>query len=193
MSRSIGVKVADHHTFAGASIIRLMRAACLVALIAVGALVVPAAHAQGANFDRDCSQWIEKKGFSTDYIKLRTGKRQRGMADGWRGNVEPKDVQPGDVVITYIKDKGRRMRVSYVEDVRRNGDGRAGAVIVTEWNEGNTSTSRASSPTTSAATRASGRSRSTPSCGSGGRACHCRTAPPTEPLAGGPFDSRGRR
>ena len=136
MSRSIGVKVADHHTSAGASIIRLMRAACLVALIALGALVVPAAHAQGANFDRDCSQWIEKKGFSTDYIKLRTGKRQRGMADGWRGNVAPKDVQPGDVVITYIKDKGRRMRVSYVEDVRRNGDGRAGAVIVTEWNEG---------------------------------------------------------
>ena len=105
-------------------------------LIAVLVLVAPVAHAQGAGGDRDCSQWVEKKGFSTDYIKLKTGKRQRGMAESWRGNVDAKDVQPGDVVITHIPDKGRRMRVSYVEDVRRDSDGKAGAVVVTEWNEG---------------------------------------------------------
>ena len=94
------------------------------------------AQAPGGNFDRECSQWIEKKGFSTDYIKLRTGKRQRGMAESWRGNVAPRDTQPGDVVVTHIKDKGRRMRVSYVEDVRRGADGGTDAVVVTEWNEG---------------------------------------------------------
>ncbi len=110
-----------------------MRAALLAVLFGCGAC---AAHAQTTNVGHDCSRWIDKKGFSTDYIKQKTGKRQRGTADGWRGNVEPKAVQPGDVVITYIKDKGRRMRVSYVEDVRRNNDGSAAAVIVTEWNEG---------------------------------------------------------
>lgn len=109
-----------------------MRVACL-ALVAC--VVAPMAQAQGS-FERDCSQWTEKKGYSTDYIELKTGKRQRGMADNWRGNVKPKDVQVGDVAMTYIKDKGRRTRVSYVEEVRRNADGSAGAVIVTEWNEG---------------------------------------------------------
>ena len=109
-----------------------MRVACLVA---VACVVAPATQAQGS-FERDCSQWTEKKGFSTDYIKLKTGKRQRGMADNWRGNVEPKDVQVGDVAMSYIKDKGRRMRVAYVEEVRRNADGSAGAVTVSEWNVG---------------------------------------------------------
>ena len=112
---------------------RPMRAACLVALIG---LAGAAAHAQGGRIEPDCSQWVEKKGYSTDYIKLRTGKRQRGMAEGWRGNIAAKDVQAGDVVMTYIPDKGRRMRVSYVEEVRANADGSAGAAIITEWNEG---------------------------------------------------------
>lgn len=104
-------------------------------LVFIAWAIAPMAQAQGS-FERDCSQWTEKKGFSTDYIKLRTGKRQRGMADNWRGNVEPKDVQVGDVAMSHIKDKGRRMRVAYVEEVRRNADGSAGAVIVSEWNVG---------------------------------------------------------
>jgi hypothetical protein len=109
----------------------------LAAVAACCLLAAPAwAQAPKASAEPDCSQWVEKKGFSTDYIKLKTGKRQRGMAESWRGNVEPKDVQPGDVVMTYVKDKGKRMRVSYVEDVRRGADGSAGAVLITEWNEG---------------------------------------------------------
>jgi hypothetical protein len=112
-----------------------MRAALVMIVVAGAGLAVAPAFAQPKG-EPDCSQWTEKKGFSTDYIKLETGKRQRGAAESWRGNVAPRDVQPGDVVITPMKDKGRRMRVSYVEDVRRDGQGNAGAVVVTEWNEG---------------------------------------------------------
>jgi hypothetical protein len=110
-----------------------MRAACLVALIG---LAGAAAHAQGGRIEPDCSQWVEKKGYSTDYIKLRTGKRQRGTPDGWRSNIAVKDVKAGDVVITAIKDKPPHLRVSFVEEVRPTSDGSAGAVVVTEWNEG---------------------------------------------------------
>ena len=86
-----------------------MRGACLIAVLAP---LAPAAHAPASGGDRDCSQRLEKKGLSTDYVKPRTGKRQRGMAESWRGNVETKDAQAGDVVITHIPDKGRRMRAS---------------------------------------------------------------------------------
>jgi hypothetical protein len=111
-------------------------AALLVAML--GALALPAA-AQGAgdfNFSRDCSDWLDKKGYSADYIEQKTGKRQQGFPKDWRGNVEPRDVQPGDVVISYIVRKGASMRVAYVDEVRRNADGSAGAVFVSEWNWG---------------------------------------------------------
>ena len=90
----------------------------------------------GATGAPDCSQWQARKGYSVDYIQQKTGKRQRGMADSWRGNVEPNEVEPGDVVLTPILDKGRRLHPSYVEEVRRNTDGNVAAVIVTEWNLG---------------------------------------------------------
>jgi hypothetical protein len=106
------------------------------AVAAAAFLAVPLASAQSAAFQRDCAQWIEKHGYSADYIKLRTGKRQRGTPDGWRSNIAVKDVQAGDVVITAIKDKPPHLRVSFVEEVRPNSDGSAGAVVVTEWNEG---------------------------------------------------------
>jgi hypothetical protein len=106
-----------------------------LAVFAAG-LAASTLHAQPVDFDRDCAQWIDKKGYSTDYIKLKTGKRQKGAAVNWRANVEPKDVQPGDVVISYIREKGRNMRVAYVEEVRRGADGSAASVIVSEWNVG---------------------------------------------------------
>ena len=107
--------------------------ACSAAVVAAALLAASAASAQGAGA-KDCSQWLAKKGYSVDYIQLKTGKRQRGMAETWRGNVEPKDVQPGDVVMTPIRDKGRRLHTSYVEEVRRNADRNAVAVVVTDWN-----------------------------------------------------------
>jgi len=105
-----------------------------LALVATASLFAAAtATAQGAGA-KDCSEWVAKKGYSVDYIRLKTGKRQRGMADAWRGNVEAKDVQPGDVVMTPIRDKGKRLHTSYVEEVRRNDDGAVVAVVVTDWN-----------------------------------------------------------
>lgn len=109
---------------------------CAASTLAAVGLVLATTNANGLDFQRDCAKWIEQHGFSADYIKLKTGKRQRGTPEGWRGNVAAKDVQPGDVVITTIKDKAPHLRVSYVEEVRANGDGSAGAVVVTEWNEG---------------------------------------------------------
>jgi hypothetical protein len=110
-----------------------MRAWLLFSSLAV---VLCAARAQSAAGTPDCAKWQARKGYSVDYIQLKTGKRQRGMADTWRGNVEPNDVEPGDVVLTPIRDKGRRLHASYVEEVRRNTDGNVAAVIVTEWNLG---------------------------------------------------------
>ena len=95
-----------------------------------------APHAEPFDFQRDCAQWIEQKGYSTEYIKLKVGKRQRGSAEAWRGNVEPKDVQPGDIVMSYIREKGRSMRVAYVEEVARDADGTARSVVISEWNVG---------------------------------------------------------
>jgi|SRR5450755_1515679 hypothetical protein len=106
------------------------------ALAALLCFTAAAAAVQEFNFQRDCALWIEKHGYSTDYIRQKVGKRQPGTADAWRGNVAVKDVQPGDVVLTLIREKGRSMRASYVEDVRRNADGSPGAVFVSEWNEG---------------------------------------------------------
>ncbi len=106
-------------------------------VLAAGAVLLgAAARVVAADFQHDCAQWVEKHGYSADYIKLKTGKRQRGTPDSWRGNVAAKDMQPGDVVITAIVDKPPHLRVSYVEEVRNNSDGSAGAAIVTEWNEG---------------------------------------------------------
>ena len=108
------------------------------ALLAVsaGCLAAPGLHADEFDFQRDCAKWIEQHGFAADYIKKKTGKRQRGLVERWVGNVEPKDIQPGDVVVTLRRNEERRMRAAYVEDVQRNADGSAAAVIVSEWNEG---------------------------------------------------------
>jgi hypothetical protein len=95
-----------------------------------------AAAQPASDFQRECGDWLSKKGYSADYIEQKTGKRQPGFPKNWRGNVEARDVQPGDVVISHLKRKGDAMRVAYVEDVRRNADGSAGSVIVTEWNWG---------------------------------------------------------
>ena len=107
------------------------------ALLGAVALAVPAAAgAQAFSFQRDCAQYLQKRGYSVDYIQLKTGKRQRGMADEWKGNVEVADVAAGDVVLTYIPDKGRLLHAAYVEEVRRDADGKLVHVMVTDWNLG---------------------------------------------------------
>ena len=97
---------------------------------------ISASHAQQVGDQRECAAYTAQKGYSADYIELKVGKRQRGSPTAWRGNVEPGDVQVGDVVISYLRDKGRAMRAAYVEEVLRGADGKASAVVISAWNEG---------------------------------------------------------
>ena len=41
-------------------------------------LATTAPHAEPFEFQRDCAPWIAQNDYSTDYIKIKVGKRQRG-------------------------------------------------------------------------------------------------------------------
>jgi hypothetical protein len=92
------------------------------------------AHAQ--TFAIDCKEWIDKKGYSADFIEAKTGKRQPGFPAQWKSNVAPVDVQVGDVVFAYFRDGATAQRVAMVDEVITGGDGKAAAVVITEWNYG---------------------------------------------------------
>jgi hypothetical protein len=95
------------------------------------------AHAQTADFNRDCAKWIAQRGYSRDYIELKTGKIQSGWPVTWRANVENEQVQAGDVVMYALRNKERRMRVAFVEEVSAEAtDGQAARIRVTEMNWG---------------------------------------------------------
>ena len=104
----------------------------LVALVIAG--LSSAAHAQSATFLRDCREWIDKKGYSTDYIEQKTGKRQPGMASAWRGNVPTGDVQAGDVALIRIRGTDAQ-HAAFVEEVRKSDHG-AVSLRLSEWNWG---------------------------------------------------------
>ena len=110
--------------------------ACSLAVLSYTAV-----HAQSANFLRDCQEWIDKKGYSTDYIEQKIGKRQRGLASAWRGNVAVREVQPGDVVLIALSAPGAQ-HAALAEEVRKNSDGSVSAVRVSEWNWGRTTNER---------------------------------------------------
>jgi len=99
-----------------------------------------AAQAQGQDtpkFDRECAEWIAKKGYSPDYIEQRTGERQTGMARNWRPNIELEELAPGDVVLQGVDTPdGRGQRVAMVEEVLKRKDGSIRAVRVSEMNLG---------------------------------------------------------
>lgn len=94
-----------------------------------------AAHAQSESFTRDCQQWIDRKGYSTDYIEQKIGKRQPGLAGAWRGNVSVEDVQTGDVALLRLKQPGAQ-HAAFVEEIRRGPDGTVRALRLSEWNWG---------------------------------------------------------
>jgi hypothetical protein len=98
-------------------------------------------QAQSANFVRDCQDWIDKKGYSTDYIEQKIGKRQRGLASQWRGNVLAREVQSGDVALIALSAPGAQ-HAALVEEVRKNSDGNVTAIRVSEWNWGRTTNER---------------------------------------------------
>jgi hypothetical protein len=104
---------------------------------AVLALVSASAAAQGSDFATRCKEWIDKKGYSGDYIEKRTGHRQPGHHSSWKGNLAPADVQKGDVVFSSLSTStGTGTSVAFVEDVETDAAGRPTAVTVSEWNRG---------------------------------------------------------
>jgi hypothetical protein len=107
----------------------------------IGFLWTAAVYAQSASFVRDCKEWIDKKGYSTDYIEHKIGKRQRGLAGSWRGNVLVREVQAGDVVLIALSTPGAQ-HVAFAEEVRRNTDGTVSAIRLSEWNWGRTTNGR---------------------------------------------------
>ena len=106
-----------------------------------GLLWSSSAPAQSPSFSRDCQSWIDRKGYSTEYIEQKTGKRQPGLAGSWRGNVPVKEVQPGDVALQRLHAPGA-MHAALVEEVRRDGAGAIAAVRVSEWNWGKVTDAR---------------------------------------------------
>lgn len=100
------------------------------------------ATAGAQSFPERCKSWIEKKGYSTDYIETKAGKRQPGFAPQWKGNVEPADVQVGDVAFSYVPSSTTAQRVAMIDEVIRESDGKASAVIYSEWNQGTRFTDR---------------------------------------------------
>ena len=102
---------------------------------AVSLLWSDSVQAQSANFIRDCQKWIDQKGYSTDYIELKTGKRQPGLAGSWRGNIPAQNVQPGDVILLRLRVPGA-MHAALVEEVRMTAGGAVSGVRVSEWNWG---------------------------------------------------------
>lgn len=114
---------------------RSIRPAVCTALIALG--IAPTLHAQGdPRFAARCNTWIEKKGYSTDYIEQRVGQRPSGnqVAD-WVSNLEPKDAKAGDVVfISSGTERGQRAEV--VEEVLTNADGSIRAFRTSSMNIG---------------------------------------------------------
>ena len=110
--------------------------ACSVAVAcAIILLGSDSVHAQSAAFIRDCQTWIDQKGYSTDYIEQKTGKRQPGLAGSWRGNISVQNVQPGDVVLLRLGVPGA-MHAALVEEVRKNAGGAVSGIRVSEWNWG---------------------------------------------------------
>ena len=112
-------------------------------LVAAAILLVSpaAARAQSASFLADCKRYIDQKGYSTDYIEEKTGKRQPGLAAAWRGNVAVREVQPGDVVLIRLRVPGA-MHAALAEEIARKSDGTVERIRVSEWNWGRTTDAR---------------------------------------------------
>jgi hypothetical protein len=108
----------------------------LTRIAAATTLLCLCAMARAQTFAIDCKEWIDKKGYSADDIEAKTGRRQPGFPAQWKNNVAPADVQVGDVVFAYFREGATTQRVAMVDEVINGGDGKAAAVVITEWNYG---------------------------------------------------------
>jgi len=93
---------------------------------------------EGAKWMRDCSQWIEKKGYSVDYIEQRVGVRPNAnMARDWVHNLAPRDAGPNDVVFLRVDSTDNKaQRVEVVDEVIRAADGSITAFKTSSMNTG---------------------------------------------------------
>jgi hypothetical protein len=115
--------------------LRSARVVCVVTLV-LG--VAPLHAADGNKWMRDCSEWVEKKGYSVDYIEQRVGVRPNAnMARDWVPNLDPKDATRDDVVFLRIEAAdGRAQRVEVVDEVVRADDGSIRAFKTSSMNIG---------------------------------------------------------
>jgi len=97
-----------------------------------------AGAADGNKWMRDCSEWVEKKGYSVDYVEQRTGVRPNAnMARDWVPNLDPKDATRDDVVFLRIEAAdARAQRVEVVDEVVRAADGSIRAFRTSSMNVG---------------------------------------------------------
>jgi hypothetical protein len=105
------------------------------AWLGLGLGLAPVVEAQSPSFQRDCAAWIEKKGYSTDYVEQKVGARQPGLASEWQGNLPVAEVAPGDVVLVKLRAPGAA-HAAVVEEVRRDAEGAVSDLRLSEWNWG---------------------------------------------------------
>lgn len=81
---------------------------------------------------QNCQKYFGK-GYCTDYVKQRLGRKPSGDARSWTPNINPKDVRPGDAVI--FSSPAPYGHVAVVEKViyERN-TATPYQIEITEWN-----------------------------------------------------------
>jgi len=114
---------------------RTARGLCIAAAV-LG--IAPVHAADGNKWMRDCTEWVEKKGYSVDYVEQRTGVRPNAnMARDWVPNLDPKDVQRDDVVFLRIEAADpHAQRVEVVDEVLHADDGTIRAFKTSSMNIG---------------------------------------------------------
>lgn len=113
---------------------RTMHVAVLLGLL----LAAAAVRADNAKWMRDCAEWLDKKGYSVDYIEQRTGQKPSGtMARDWRPNLDPKDAGPDDVVFLRVESADNQgQRAEVIDEVVKAADGSVRAFRTSSMNIG---------------------------------------------------------
>ena len=78
-----------------------------------------------------CISWIEKKGYSRDYVEQRTGSRPPPRSN-WRNNIRPDELQVGDVVVLTLWPG----HVAVIEEITRDKSGSPERMRVSSFNYG---------------------------------------------------------
>jgi hypothetical protein len=119
--------------------LEVARRAARTVWVASAVLAGPlAGAADGNKWMRDCAGWVDKKGYSVDYIEQRLGVRPNAnMARDWTYNLDPKDAQRDDVVFLRVEAAdARAQRVEVVDEVIRAADGSVRAFKTSSMNTG---------------------------------------------------------